>query len=112
MSKGDWIMCISKKELESKIAEIRELKMMKEEIENQIKAVENDVIGFLIENDECKTEDKKGNPIRQYIGTDFKATYASQSRETVDKEAVKKLLDAEQFKKVSKISAFNVLRIK
>ena len=32
-------MCCTKKELESKVTEIRELKMMKEEIENQIKAV-------------------------------------------------------------------------
>ena len=42
----------------------------------------------------------------------FKATYSPQSRETVDKEEVKKLLNAEQFKMVSKISVFNVLRIK
>ena len=105
-------MCCTKKELENKIAEIRELKTMKEEIENQIKAVESDVIGFLVENEECESIDKKGNPIRQFIGMNFKATYSPQSRETVDKEEVKKLLNAEQFKMVSKISVFNVLRIK
>lgn len=105
-------MCISREELNGKISDIRELKMMKEEIENQIKAIESDVIGFLTETEECEATDKKGNPIRQYIGTDFKATYAPQSRETVDKDKVKKLLSAEQFEEVSKISIFKVLRIK
>ena len=52
-------MCCTKKELESKVTEIRELKMMKEENENQIKAVESDVIGFLVENEECESMDKK-----------------------------------------------------
>lgn len=105
-------MCISREELNGKISEIRELKMMKEEIENQIKSIESDVIGFLTETEECEATDKKGNPIRQYIGTDFKATYSPQSRETVDKEKVRKLLSAEQFEAVSKISIFKVLRIK
>ena len=37
-------MCIKKSDLESKVKEIRSLKAMKEELENEIKAVEHEVI--------------------------------------------------------------------
>lgn len=105
-------MCIAKNELNSKVAEIRSLKTLKEETENAIKALEHEVINFLDETEECEAVDKKGNPIRLFIGPDYKLTYAEQTRETVDKEAVKDLLSVEDFEKVRKESRFGVLRIK
>lgn len=105
-------MCITKKEVESRINEIRSLKTLKEETENAIKALEMEVIQFLSETEECKTTDKKGKEILQYIGSDFKATYAEQTRETLDKEAVKNLLSEADFNSVRKESSFKVLRIK
>lgn len=105
-------MCIAKSELEMKVHEIKSLKMLKEETENAIKALELEVIGFLQETEECKTTDKNGKEILQYIGSDYKATYSEQTRETVDKDAVKKILSEEEFDKVRKESRFNVLRIK
>lgn len=104
-------MCITKKELNEKVAEIRSLKALKEETEETIKALEFEVISFLQETEECAAQDKKGNPIRQYIGADYKATFATQSRETVDKTKVKSLLSDEEYQKVSKVSTYNVLRI-
>lgn len=105
-------MCIVKSELENKIHEIKSLKMLKEETENAIKALEMEVIEFLQETEECKTKDKNGKEVLQFIGSDYKATYSEQVRETVDKEAVKKILSTEDFEKVRKESHFNVLRIK
>ena len=105
-------MCIVKSELENKIHEIKSLKMLKEETENAIKALELEVITFLQETEECKTTDKNGKEILQFIGSDYKATYSEQTRETVDKDAVKKILSAEEYEKVRKENRFNVLRIK
>lgn len=105
-------MCMTKAEVESRINEIRSLKMLKEETESAIKALELEVIQFLSETEECKTTDKKGKEILQFIGSDCKVTYAEQTRETLDKEAVKNLLSEEDFESVRKESRFNVLRIK
>lgn len=105
-------MCIKKSELESKVNELRSLKILKEETENEIRALESSIIEFLQETEECQTMNKEGKPILQYIGLDFKATYAEQERKNVDRDAVEKLLTAEDFAKVLKISRFGVLRIK
>lgn len=104
-------MCITKLELSEKVSEIRSLKALKEETENAIKALEMDVIGFLNEMEECAATDKKGHPIRQYIGSDFKATYSEHSMETVDKAKVRSLLNDEDYQEVSKVSYYTVLRI-
>lgn len=76
-----------------------------------LRHLEYEVIDFLEEMEECASTDKKGNPIRQYIGADFKATYSARSRETVDKAEVKKLLYDKDYQKVSKVSYYNVLKI-
>ena len=49
---------------------------------------------------------------RQYIGTDYKATYSMQTRENVKKEEVKKLLTDKQYEQCIFKSSFGVLRIK
>ena len=70
-------MCINKDELSNRVAEIRNLKAMKEELDNQLKSLEFDVISFMKETEQS-----------EYIGTDFKVTYKPQSRTTLDKKAL------------------------
>jgi hypothetical protein len=105
-------MCISKSDLDSRIMELRSLKALKEETEQEIREAERAIIEFLNETEECGATDKNGKPIRQYIGTDYRATYSMQTRESLNKEAIKKLLNPEQFASVTSESTFGVLRIK
>lgn len=105
-------MSMTVKEMNEKMQEIQEWKKTKEQAEQIISALEKEVIDFLQENeDECKTINKKGVEILQYIGNMCKATYSPQERETVNKDEVKKLLSDEDYQKVSKISRYNVLCI-
>ena len=104
-------MCMTVAEMNGAMEEIKSLKLLKEETEDAIKNLERKVIEFLEETEACQTTDNKGNPILKFIGSNRKATYAWQSRETVDKEEVKKLLGDEEYQKVSKVSTYPVLRI-
>ena len=94
------IMCMTKKELESKVEELRSLKTMKEEIENELKAVEHSIIEYMTENE---------------IDTEFvpnaKITYKPQSRTTLDKEKLTEVL-GEDLKPFEKTTSYNVLRVK
>lgn len=105
-------MCMTKLELNDKVNALRSLKALKEETEQEIRELESSIVEFLNETVECEATDKKGNPIRQYIGADYKATYSIQTRENVNKEAVKNILTAEQFESVLTKSTFGVLRVK
>lgn len=93
-------MCISKSDLESKVQELRSLKAMKEELENELKAVEHSIIEYMVEN-EIDTE----------ITDTAKITYKPQSRTTLDKEKLTEIL-GEDLKPFEKTSSFNVLRVK
>lgn len=104
-------MCISKNEMNETLAAYQEWKRIKEEAESNMDALKLKAMEFLNETDECETVDKKGNPIRKFTGTIFKATLSVQERESVDKSEVKKLLSAEDYKRVSKVSVYPVLRI-
>ena len=105
-------MCITIQEANKKMEEIQSLKRLREETEASIAALEREVIGFLMENeDEYKTTNKSGKTILQFIGNVCKATYSEQSRETVDKAEVKKLLSDDDYQKVTKVSVYSVLRI-
>lgn len=105
-------MCMTREEMNEKMQEIQSLKRLKEETENAIKALEFEVIEFLTENEaDCKTTNKSGKEILQFIGNVHKATYSDQTRETVDKAEVKKLLSDEEYQQVSSVSTFKVLRI-
>ena len=105
-------MCITIQEANKKMEEIQSLKRLREETEANIAALEREVIGFLMENeDEYKTTNKSGKTILQFIGNVCKATYSEQSRETVDKAEVKKLLSDDDYQKVTKVSVYSVLRI-
>ena len=93
-------MCITKKELESKVQELRNLKAMKEELENELKAVENSIIEYMTENG-----------IDTEITDTAKITYKPQSRTTLDKEKLADIL-GDDLKPFEKVSTFNVLRVK
>ena len=71
-------MCITKIELESKVQELRSLKTMKEELENELKAVEREIISYMTENG-VDTE----------ITDTAKITYKLQNRTTIDKDKLK-----------------------
>lgn len=104
-------MCMTINEMNETMKAIKEWEKVKEEAEANIAPLKAKAIEFLQETEECKAVDKKGNPIRRFIGTLFKATYSPQERENIDKEEVKKLLNDEDYAKVSKISHYSVLRI-
>lgn len=93
-------MCIKKSDLESKVNEIRSLKAMKEEIENELKAVEHEVIEYMTENG-----------LDAEITDTAKITYKPQSRTTLDKEKLVEIL-GEDLKPFEKTTSYNVLRIK
>ena len=104
-------MCITAKEMNETMEQIQEWKRIKEQAEDNITALNAKVIEFLNETEECGAVDKKGNPIRKFIGSIFKATLSEGSRETVSKDEVKKLLSQEDYEKVSRTSTYPVLRI-
>lgn len=93
-------MCISKKELNEKVESIRSLKALKEEVENELKAIENEVISYMTEN-RLDTE----------ITDTAKITYKPQSRTTLDKDKLSEIL-GDDLKPFEKTTSFNVLRIK
>ena len=68
-------MCIKKAELESKVQELRSLKALKEETENELKAVEREIISYMVENG-----------IDTEITDTAKITYKPQSRTSLDKK--------------------------
>lgn len=93
-------MCMSKVELETKVQELRSLKTMREELENELKAVEYEIISHLTE---------KG--IDTEITDTAKITYKPQSRTTLDKDKLTEIL-GEDLKPFEKTTFYNVLRIK
>ena len=93
-------MCISKKELEEKIQEFRSLKTLKEETENELKAVEREIISYMTEHN-TDTE----------ITDTAKITYKEQSRTTLDKEKLTEIL-GDDLKAFEKTTSYKVLRVK
>ena len=93
-------MCIKKAELESKVQELRSLKALKEETENELKAVEREIISYMVENG-----------IDTEITDTAKITYKPQSRTTLDKEKLTEIL-GDDLKPFEKTTTYNVLRVK
>ena len=104
-------MCMTREEMNKTMAEIQEWKRIKEQAEEKLSELNSKAIEFLLETEECAAVNKKGNPIRRFIGIVFKANLADQTRETVDKAEVKKLLSDDEYQQVIKISTYPVLRI-
>jgi len=94
------IMCMTKSELEKKVQELRSLKAMKEELENEVKEAERQIIEYMTEH-EIDTE----------ITDTAKITYKPQSRTTLDKDKLTEIL-GEDLKPFEKVTSYNVLRIK
>ena len=93
-------MCISKKELEKKVRELRSLKALKEETEDGIEAVEREIISYMKEN-ETDTE----------ITDTGRITYKEQSRTTLDKKKLTEIL-GDDLKPFEKTTNYMVLRVK
>ncbi len=93
-------MCIKKNELEAKVNELRSLKALKEETENELKALEREIIEYMTEND-----------LTEEITDTAKITYKPQTRTTLDKEKLSEIL-GEDLKPFEKSTTFSVLRIK
>ena len=93
-------MCIKKAELESKVQELRSLKALKEETENELKAVEREIISYMVENG-----------IDTEITDTAKITYKPQSRTSLDKKKLKEIF-GDDLKPFEKTTTYNVLRIK
>lgn len=91
-------MCITKTELEQKVQELRSLKAMKEELENEVKAVEYEVILYMTEHN-----------LDSEITDSAKITYKAQSRTTLDK--LKDIL-GDDLKPFERTTSYNVLRIR
>lgn len=92
-------MCISKADLEKKVQEIRRYKAMAEEAAEIQKALEAEVITYMVENG-----------IDTEITDSAKITYKSQTRSTLDKKRLEE--DLGSLEEYTKITAYNVLRIK
>ena len=90
---------MNKKELEKKITEIRGLKALKEETENALKALENEVISYMKEND-----------LSEEFTETSKITYLPQSRATLDKAKLE--ADLGSLAEYEKVTTYSVLRIK
>ena len=93
-------MCISKKELEKKVQELRSLKALKEETEDGIEEVEREIISYMKEN-ETDTE----------ITDTGRITYKEQSRTTLDKKKLTEIL-GDDLKPFEKTTNYMVLRVK
>lgn len=93
-------MCIQKTELEKKIEEMRSLKALKEELENELKAVEHEVISYMTENN-----------LTEEIANNAKITYKEQSRTTLDKAKLTEIL-GDDLKPYEKVTSYKVLRVK
>lgn len=83
-----------------KIEELRSLKALKEETENELKALEYEVISYMKENE-----------LTEEITNTAKITYKPQSRTTLDKEKLTEVL-GDDLKPFEKVTTYSVLRIK
>lgn len=92
-------MCISKADLEKKVQEIRKYKAMAEEAAEIQKALEAEVITYMVENG-LDTE----------ITDSAKITYKSQTRSTLDKKRLEE--DLGSLEEYTNVTEYNVLRIK
>lgn len=104
-------MCMTVEEMNQAMRQIQEWKRIKEEAEDNILALNVKVIEFLQEMESCGVVDKKGKPIRKFVGEIHKAVYSQAERESIDKTEVKKILSEEDYQKVRKVSVYHVLRV-
>ena len=92
-------MCMTKKELENKINELRSLKVLQQETADEVKAIEVEIIDYMKENN-LDTE----------ITDTAKVTYKPQTRTTLDKKRLEE--DLGDLTDYEKVTTYNVLRVK
>lgn len=92
-------MCISKADLEMKVQEIRRYKAMAEEAAEIQKALEAEVIAYMVENN-----------LTEEFTDSAKISYKSQTRATLDKKRLEE--DLGSLEEYTTVTAYNVLRIK
>lgn len=92
-------MCMTKKELEAKVEEIRKYKAMAEEASNIQKALEQEIISYMNENN-----------LTEEFTDSAKITYKEQTRETLDKKRLE--ADLGSLAEYTKTTTYSVLRIK
>ena len=92
-------MSITRKELEERVKSIRSLKSLKEEVENELKALESEVVSYMKEN----------NLSEEFTETS-KITYQSQERKSLDKDKLKEVI--KNLSDFEKVTTYSVLRIK
>lgn len=85
--------------INNEVAELRELKAMRDELEANIKAIENKIIDFMVENDKS-----------EYIGEDFKIKYSECTRTTLDKKRLES--DLGELSEYEKVSTYHRLTVK
>lgn len=91
-------MCMTKKELEKKIEEVRKYKAMVEEASIIQKALEQEIISYMNENN-----------LTEEFADSAKITYKEQTRVTLDKKRLKE--DLGDLSEYEKITSYKVLRI-
>ena len=92
-------MCMTKKELENKINELRSLKALQQETADELKAIEVEIIDYMKENN-LDTE----------ITDTATVTYKSQTRRTLDKKRLEE--DLGDLTDYEKVTTYSVLRVK
>lgn len=92
-------MCMTKKELEEKIEEVRKYKAMAEEASTIQKALEQEIISYMNENN-----------LTEKFTDSAKITYKEQTRATLDKKRLEE--DLGDLSEYEKVTSFKVLRIK
>ena len=93
------IMYMTKKELEEKIEEVRKYKAMAEEASNIQKALEQEIISYMNENN-----------LTEEFTDSAKITYKEQTRATLDKKRLEE--DLGDLSEYEKVTSYKVLRIK
>ena len=94
-------MCMTKKELDSKLQEYRAMKTLLEQVQNEVDAIKAEITLYMVEN-EIDTE----------TTVDGKVTYKDSNRSSFNEDALKEALNTQDLKRYKKTSTFKVLRIK
>ena len=92
-------MCMTKKELEEKIEEVRKYKAMAEEASSIQKALEQEIISYMNENN-----------LTEEFTDSAKITYKERTRATLDKKRLEE--DLGDLSEYEKVTSYKVLRIK
>lgn len=92
-------MCMTKKELETKIEEVRKYKAMAEEASSIQRALEQEIISYMNENN-----------LTEEFTDSAKISYKEQERKTLDKKRLEE--DLGDLSEYEKVTRFKVLRIK